>query len=59
MISNINCSILRERLISPFSRLKARFQFEVRKIFRIRLYISLDRQALSEYEITLMIPIFK
>ena len=57
MISNINQ--VKKDLSNLVLHLRARFQFEIRKIFRIRLRISLDRQALPEYEMELMMPIYK
>ena len=59
MIANTNYPILRKRLINRFLRLKAHLQLEIRKILRIQLYILLDRQALSEHDKALMIPIYK
>ena len=49
----------KERFTSFFSRLKAHFQFKIGKIFRIKLNVSVDRQALSEYDMALMMPIYK
>lgn len=50
---------LEKQVIKYFLQLKVHFQLKVRKIFRIQLNISLDRQALSEYDIALLASVYK
>ena len=56
MLTEINP---KKSFITLFSQLKFYFRFKFRKGFKFGLEISLDRQALSEHDMALIMPIYK